>query len=1121
VALAPASARALPGAHWQLASHDTPATMPVGARVEVRVVLRNRGDVVWSEDRRDRLAYHWRGADGAVVQWDGERTLLPRPVAPGEAVELVAGVTAPGVAGSYYLQFEPVREQRRWWGPAAYSRDVVIPVEVVDQDLAWSRVAADAPPALRPGERVRVRVVVRNDGGSPWSPAAGDRLGHRLVDREGRVREGARTQLPGPVAPGAEVELAAEVVAPDEPGAYDLVWEPVRERVRWYGAPRAGAAAATLTVLAGEGRRLTVDLPPLEVHADTPTEVPVIVRNLGDDLGDDHGLALSYHWRGPDGRVREFDGLRTPLPALAAGEELVVDARLRGPADEGPHRLEWALVREGVGWYPLDPPVDLPVAVGPPRLAWELLAADWPWTVGVGRVERVRVRVRNAGADTLSPDTGDRLAYRWRGPDGERLPEEGVRTPLPRPLRPGERVGVDLRVAGPAQPGPHTLELGLVREHVAWAGPPRRGLEPRREVRVVRRGALAQVALVALTLALLVRARRRRDPTLLRAGPALWTWAQTLAVTLTFADLAGLPLWPAGAALAASAAALPAMLVLAAPRRLAAALALLLSLGTGVLLLADLLYMQLLGSIVPVQALTASHQVGDIGASVAALLDPGHAWLLAGPLAGLLLALLWPAAPAGARARGLWVVLGLAAVPLAFALGLAMAGPLGSRVFSEQHNVGRFGVVGAHVFDGLRTARERLLRSALTPERRAEVLRWFAERPPPPPGAHAGVARGASLVLIQAEALQGWVVGARVGGHEVTPTLNRLARDHLVYPQLFDETAQGMTSDAEYAVLNSQLPLGQGAVAFLRADDEFVTLAHALRSAGYATLSAHPYKKGFWNRAVLHPRYGFDRSLFADDLGPGQVVGWGLGDEAFFRRMAPELAALPRPYFAFLVTLSLHHPYDSFPDALKELDLGALEGSALGNYLHGVRHFDRALAGLLAGLGPDVVVAVYGDHDSRLPHTPEFLGLAAPLAQSPAWTPALPLQLDRVAAVVALPGGQVRGEVGAVGGHIDLAPTLLHYLGVPAPRSFVGRPLLPETPSGAGLAAFSDGSAIGGGRVFVAAGREISRSGSCFEHPSGGPLPRAACDELAARALELLQMSRTVVDHDLARTLAP
>src|SRR5690606_33434617 len=173
----------------------------------------------------------------------------------------------------------------------------------------------------------------------------------------------------------------------------------------------------------------------------------------------------------PDSSALEFDGLRTPLPALASGEEVVVTAAVRGPAEPGPHILEWELVREHVGWYPPEQPARAPVDVAPRQLAWSLVAAEWPWTVPVGREQPLRVRVRNTGLVDLSPETGDRLGYRWRAPDGGRLGEEGLRSELPGPLAPGEAVSLDLRVSGPGQPGPHILELGLVREHVAWILP--------------------------------------------------------------------------------------------------------------------------------------------------------------------------------------------------------------------------------------------------------------------------------------------------------------------------------------------------------------------------------------------------------------------------------------------------------------------------------------------------------------------------------------------------------------------------------------------------------------------------------------------------------------------------
>ena len=61
--------------------------------------------------------------------------------------------------------------------------------------------------------------------------------------------------------------------------------------------------------------------------------------------------------------------------------------------------------------------------------------------------------------------------------------------------------------------------------------------------------------------------------------------------------------------------------------------------------------------------------------------------------------------------------------------------------------------------------------------------------------------------------------------------------------------------------------------------------------------------------------------------------------------------------------------------------------------------------------------------------------------------------MDRVPFFVILPPGSrppegsplaVVHEVPAIGGHVDIAPTLLHLLGIREPASFVGESLLPE-----------------------------------------------------------------------------
>jgi hypothetical protein len=83
------------------------------------------------------------------------------------------------------------------------------------------------------------------------------------------------------------------------------------------------------------------------------------------------------------------------------------------------------------------------------------------------------VAVENHGAQTWpwgfvnAPEI--RVAYRWLAPDGEVRVAEGLRTPLPGPVRPGERAVVEAGVAAPG-PGAYLLELDLVHEHVRWFG---------------------------------------------------------------------------------------------------------------------------------------------------------------------------------------------------------------------------------------------------------------------------------------------------------------------------------------------------------------------------------------------------------------------------------------------------------------------------------------------------------------------------------------------------------------------------------------------------------------------------------------------------------------------------
>jgi phosphoglycerol transferase MdoB-like AlkP superfamily enzyme len=746
-----------------------------------------------------------------------------------------------------------------------------------------------------------------------------------------------------------------------------------------------------------------------------------------------------------------------------------------------------------------------------PGLRWSVVSQDAGPVVWAGHTSRVAITLENTGTVPWSPDDNDKLSYHWRTTDGGTAVYEGLRTELDRPVQPGERVTLRARLTVPRDAGRRVLEWEMVREGVTWYGPPQNG-RAAIGVLVVWLPFGGQLALLFATLAVAVGLRVRRRPdaawwwAVTTVVPAVWVWAQTTIAVTGFADLVNRPLRADAAGLVASGAVLYALPVVLVPARLRVWVAAVIGAAVSVTTFADVLYLRFFGSIVPLAAAPAVGQLGRISESVRALVGPGDAWLLAGVANAAVLVAVWPRWRGGeAPRRRLRFAVGGVAVAACAAAGWSGASALAwgthdfvnsQQVFSVGRRVGEWGVANLHLLDLATTVHRWVKRPTLNRVQRASVEQFFATRAEEAPanGPFFGMCRGDNVILVQVESLQEWVVHASVGGREVMPNLAALRRERraVYFPYVFDETGQGRSSDGEFATLNSLHALPVGAVAFLAAHNHFVALPGVLRRHGYTTFSAHPFERGFWNRAVLHPRYGFERSMFKRELGAGEKIGWGLADGAFFARVAPELRTLQRPFFAFLITLGLHHPFDLFPTRHKVLDVGPLADTPLGNYIHAMHYFDESFGALLAALEREgvldhTIVALYGDHEAGL-------------------------FVDR-----ALPGASVADDVPVIGTHLDIAPTLLYVLGIERPKSFVGSVLLPGRRIPAVL---HDGSAVSDGIMFVDHGPSIPDGGACFTFPAGLPRPVSDCQSLRRGATEELEASRLVVEYDLAARLA-
>lgn len=124
-----------------------------GATASARVRVANAGSATWRSRGREgvQIAYHWLDELDNPIVWDGVRTALPGPVAPGEEVELELEVVAPRPPGRYRLAFDLVEEHRFWFAEIGCT-PLTLGAEVVPR-IAARRLAVVVHGADDPGTR--------------------------------------------------------------------------------------------------------------------------------------------------------------------------------------------------------------------------------------------------------------------------------------------------------------------------------------------------------------------------------------------------------------------------------------------------------------------------------------------------------------------------------------------------------------------------------------------------------------------------------------------------------------------------------------------------------------------------------------------------------------------------------------------------------------------------------------------------------------------------------------------------------------------------------------------------------------------------------------------------------
>ncbi|MGX4669588.1 LTA synthase family protein [Cerasibacillus sp. JNUCC 74] len=408
-----------------------------------------------------------------------------------------------------------------------------------------------------------------------------------------------------------------------------------------------------------------------------------------------------------------------------------------------------------------------------------------------------------------------------------------------------------------------------------------------------------------------------------------------------------------------------------------------------------------------------------------------------------------------------------------------------TRAFDREYLVKNIGLFNYHIYDLATQAKAKTQRVFADGNELPEIQEYVDENMKRNEKSELfGVAKGKNVIFINAESLQSFVINNKVNGEPITPFLNRLTKDKdtFYFENFYHQTEQGKTSDSEFIVENSLYPLSRGAVFFTHGQNEFNAMPEILGKNGYYTSVLHANNKSFWNRDQMYQRLGIDHYYGEEsyEVTEENSIGWGLKDKPFFEQSTKILQKLQQPFYAKLITLTNHFPFE-LGEEDKSIEPYNSNSSTLNNYFPTVRYMDESIEQFFnqlkkSGLYENSIIVIMGDHNGISANhnraMSQYLGKEE-------ITPYDQVQLQRVPLFIHIPGYGKGGVKSEVSGQIDVKPTLLNVLGIKNSDDIqFGNDLFSNNRKG--FIALRDGSFISEDHMYT--------NNTCYDRKTGEPI---------------------------------
>lgn len=197
----------------------------------------------------------------------------------------------------------------------------------------------------------------------------------------------------------------------------------------------------------------------------------------------------------------------------------------------------------------------------------------------------------------------------------------------------------------------------------------------------------------------------------------------------------------------------------------------------------------------------------------------------------------------------------------------------------------------------------------------------------------------------------------------VTPIAD-LEKEGFAHSTVISPVYGGMTAEAEFEVLTGLPSRRYKGIDFQYFAERYSAKAEAVprifAENGYDTWSAHANDGFFWKRDIVHPKFGFERSFFADSM------SWSDGSKYPEDKVLFDLALTKyednlkagKKTFAFLISVYTHGPYaDTDGDGGE-----AVYKEKLGKTVQQFLAFRDAAVAMAQKNNRPVVFVIFGDH---------------------------------------------------------------------------------------------------------------------------------------------------------------